>query len=88
MNWDEFAQASPELAVLGRERFENRELCMLGTLRANGWPRISPCELDFVDDELLLGTRRGQGTDRLGADGSLSPVRGRRRVGRVCDLQR
>lgn len=55
MNWDAFAQACPELAALGRERFEVRELCMLGTLRANGWPRISPCELDFVDGELLLG---------------------------------
>lgn len=28
---------------------------MLGTLRRNGWPRISPCELDFVGDDLLLG---------------------------------
>jgi hypothetical protein len=55
MNWDEFAKASPELAALGRERFEGRELCMLGTLRANDWPRISPCELDFVGGELLLG---------------------------------
>jgi hypothetical protein len=55
MNWGAFATASPELAALGRERFELRELCMLGTLRRNGWPRISPCELDFVGDELLLG---------------------------------
>ena len=28
---------------------------MVGTVRRNGWPRISPCELDFVGDELLLG---------------------------------
>ena len=28
---------------------------MLGTLRPTGWPRISPCELDLVDGELLLG---------------------------------
>ena len=28
---------------------------MLGTLRANGSPRISPCELDFVDGHLILG---------------------------------
>lgn len=28
---------------------------MLGTLRRNGWPRISPCELDLVAEELLLG---------------------------------
>lgn len=55
MNWGEFERASPELAALGRERFESRELCMLGTLRRGGWPRISPCELDFVGDELLLG---------------------------------
>jgi hypothetical protein len=55
MNWGAFAAASPELAALGRERFERRELCMLGTLRPNGWPRISPCELDLVGDELLLG---------------------------------
>ena len=31
---------------------------MVGTLRANGWPRISPCEVDFVAGELLLGMMR------------------------------
>ncbi|MGN6169717.1 MAG: pyridoxamine 5'-phosphate oxidase family protein [Solirubrobacteraceae bacterium] len=55
MNWGSFATASPELAVLGRERLEGKQLCMLGTIRRNGWPRISPCELDFVGDELMLG---------------------------------
>ena len=55
MDWGEFAQASPDLAALGWERFSSRELCMLGTLRSSGWPRISPCELDLVDRELMLG---------------------------------
>jgi hypothetical protein len=55
MNWGAFAKASPELAALGRERFERHALCMLGTLRRDGSPRISPCELDLVGDELLLG---------------------------------
>lgn len=55
MNWEAFAAASPDLAALGKERFQRQELCMLGTLRLGGWPRISPCELDFVQDELLLG---------------------------------
>lgn len=55
MNWEQFTQAAPELAQLGWERFERQELCMLGTLRAGGWPRISPCELNLVDGELLLG---------------------------------
>lgn len=55
MNWGSFATASPELAALGRERFEGKQLCMLGTIRRTGWPRISPCELDFVGEELMLG---------------------------------
>ena len=28
---------------------------MLGTLRADGAPRISPCELDFTEGHLILG---------------------------------
>jgi Pyridoxamine 5'-phosphate oxidase len=55
MNWVSFASASPELAELGRERFERQRLCMVGTIRRNGWPRVSPCELDLVGDQLLLG---------------------------------
>jgi len=55
MDWASFAAATPELAALGSERYLRRDLCMIGTLRPNGWPRISPCELDFVGDELLLG---------------------------------
>jgi hypothetical protein len=55
MRWDEFASACPELAQLGEERLRGRELCLLGTLRRNGYPRISPCEPDFVDGELMLG---------------------------------
>src|SRR5918911_1791989 len=55
MRWDEFVSAAPELAVLGEERLRDRELCLVGTLRRNGWPRISPVEPDFVDGELMLG---------------------------------
>ena len=55
MRWDEFAAAAPELARLGEERLRTRELCMVGTLRRNGWPRISPVEPEFVAGELMLG---------------------------------
>jgi Pyridoxamine 5'-phosphate oxidase len=55
MRWDEFAAAVPELAALGEQRLRERELCLVGTLRKNGWPRISPVEPDFVDGELMLG---------------------------------
>ena len=55
MRWDEFTAACPELASLGEKRFRARELCLLGTLRKNGFPRISPVEPEFVDGELMLG---------------------------------
>jgi Pyridoxamine 5'-phosphate oxidase len=55
MKWDEFAHAAPELAALAREAFDEQHISILGTLRANGWPRVSPCEIYFVDGELLLG---------------------------------
>jgi Pyridoxamine 5'-phosphate oxidase len=55
MNWTEFSAAAPELAELAEERFARDQLVMLGTLRVDGSPRISPCEVDFASDELLLG---------------------------------
>jgi hypothetical protein len=55
MRWDEFAAAAPELARLGEDRLRAKELCLVGTLRRNGWPRISPVEPDFVDGELMIG---------------------------------
>jgi hypothetical protein len=55
MRWDDFTAACPELAGLGEERLRAKELCLVGTLRKNGWPRISPVEPEFVGGELMLG---------------------------------
>jgi hypothetical protein len=55
MDWKSFAAACPEIAQPAEEAFRRDELVMLGTLRKDGWPRISPCELDFVDEHLMLG---------------------------------
>ncbi len=55
MRWDEFIKACPELGQLARERFMRDELVLLGTIRADGRPRISPCEPDMVEGRLLLG---------------------------------
>ena len=55
VRWEEFAAAAPELAALGEARFRARELCLVGTLRKSGHPRISPVEPDFVDGDLMLG---------------------------------
>jgi len=40
---------------LGEELLNRTGLCLLGTLRKDGWPRISPCEPFIVDGELMLG---------------------------------
>ena len=42
MNWDQFAARAPELAALAQERFEKSGVCLIGTLRRDGSPRISP----------------------------------------------
>jgi len=42
MRWDEFTATAPELAALGEERLRGRELCLVGTLRANRWVRRRP----------------------------------------------
>lgn len=55
MKWDEFASACPEIAGLARRRFEKDQLVLLGTIRRDGSPRISPCEVDFAAGRLLLG---------------------------------
>ncbi len=55
MRWQQFAEAAPELATLGKERLDDRGLALIGTLRKDGGPRISPIEPYIVDGELMLG---------------------------------
>jgi hypothetical protein len=55
MRWDGFAETCPEIASMAEERFRKDELVMLGTLRADGSPRISPCELDIAEGHLFIG---------------------------------
>ncbi len=55
MDWAEFERVEPELAGLGRCAFGKTSLVLVGTLRKDGWPRISPVEPMFVGNELYLG---------------------------------
>ena len=55
MNWAEFAGAAPELARWGEERFKKTGLALVGTVRKDGLPRISPVEPLIVDGQLYLG---------------------------------
>jgi hypothetical protein len=55
VRWDAFAESAPDLAALGMEGFREQNLCLLGTLRRDGWPRISANEVYFVEGQLMLG---------------------------------
>ncbi len=55
MHWNEFANAAPDLARLGEERLEKWGLCLVGTIRKDGTPRISPVEPIIIGGRLYLG---------------------------------
>lgn len=55
MRWDEFADACPEIAGLAHSRFVRDQLVLVGTIRRDGSPRISPCEVDLAAGHLFLG---------------------------------
>ena len=55
MRWAEFAEAAPELAELGKERFKRAGIILVGTIRKDGTPRISPVEYYEVDGHFMLG---------------------------------
>jgi hypothetical protein len=54
MRWDEFERACPEIADLARQRFAEDEVVMIGTIRPDGSPRISPNECDFAAGRLFV----------------------------------
>ena len=64
MKWAEFEAAAPELAALGMAGFREQNLCIIGTLAADGWPRISVNEVYFPRGELLLGMMRNSRKSR------------------------
>jgi len=55
VTWQDLEVAAPEIARLGRERLEQAHVGLLGTLRKDGSPRISPVEPHFTEGELLFG---------------------------------
>ena len=51
-SWKEFAQQAPELAAFGKARFKS-EVAYLGTLRADGGPRVHPVT-PIISEQLFL----------------------------------
>src|SRR5919106_1519888 len=53
--WNDFAQDAPRIAeVFIRRHTATGNLCMLATLRTDGFPRISPMEPRIFDGRLVL----------------------------------
>lgn len=55
MNWSGFREAAPALAEKAEELFDRSGVILLGTIRKDGSPRISPVEPLIVDGDLYLG---------------------------------
>ena len=78
-DWRELTQGAPELARLGLARLHAAGLVMLGTLRRDGSPRISPVEPCITDGRLLVGAMTWSGK---AADLRRDPRRPQARSGR------
>jgi hypothetical protein len=55
MSWQTFAAAAPDLAAVAREQFAPGHVALVGTIRADGSPRISNVEPHIMEGELYLG---------------------------------
>lgn len=55
MHWEGFQKAAPELARRAEELFEKSGILLLGTIRKDGSPRISPVEPILMEGKLYLG---------------------------------
>jgi Pyridoxamine 5'-phosphate oxidase len=55
LNWRDLELAAPEIARLGLARLTSARTALLGTLRRDGSPRISPIEPYLVQGQLLIG---------------------------------
>jgi hypothetical protein len=53
--WQQFREEAPEMVAVADERLRETGLVLVGTLRSDGWPRISPVEPVVMDGVLYLG---------------------------------
>jgi hypothetical protein len=55
LSWRDVELGAPELARLGMARLTSARVALLGTLRPDGSPRISPVEPYIAEGQLLIG---------------------------------
>lgn len=68
--WSDFQHAEPEFAARVQRLFDAGRHKTIATLRADGSPRISGIECEFVDGQLRFGSMTGA---RKGADLTRNP---------------
>jgi len=60
LDWSELAEVAPRIAeTFTRRHAATGRLCMLGTLRPDGFPRISPMEPALFEGQLWIGGMPG-----------------------------
>jgi hypothetical protein len=59
VHWSDFEAAAPELAARMRELIERFRFVLVGTIRRDGTPRISPVEAHLVSGHLMLAMIAG-----------------------------
>src|SRR5262249_36172582 len=55
MKWADFKVAAPRIAEEAEKLFDRTGVLLIGTIRKDGSPRISPVEFLLADGELYLG---------------------------------
>ena len=68
MSWRDLETGAPDLAREGWARFERTKVALLGTIRRDGSPRISPVEPYLIDGELVVGVMPSPKLDDLRRD--------------------
>jgi hypothetical protein len=59
LRFDQLLSTAPTIAAPVRDRLQRAGIGLLGTLRADGWPRVSPIEVSFVEGGLYMGMMPG-----------------------------
>ncbi|KFZ78415.1 pyridoxamine 5'-phosphate oxidase [Amycolatopsis sp. MJM2582] len=57
--WQQFSEEAPALAEKIKERFTAAKSHVLATVRRDGSPRVSGSEVDFREQDLLIGSMIG-----------------------------
>jgi hypothetical protein len=68
VSWRDLEAGAPDLAREGWARLERTKVALLGTLRGDGSPRISPVEPYLIERQLVVGVMPSPKLDDLRRD--------------------